>query len=181
MNWLEEVQNNLKKKNKILFSKSSEYLQDLMQLINEQNHKTMVLWAFEFAEETVRKLHDSYPDDNRPENAVATAKLWASGRVKMPEAQRAILQVHAMAKEIHSPEDIALCHAVGQACGTVHAVGHAIGFPIYDLTSLIRKHGIEACQEQVEQRKQQYMDRIFYWRNNYQNWPQEWADFMKED
>ena len=35
----------------------------------------------------------------------------------MRAAQRAILDVHAFAKEIKSLEDIALCHAIGQACG----------------------------------------------------------------
>lgn len=181
MDWLDEVTIKLKKKNQILFSKNSAYLQDLMQLVGEQNHRTMVLWAFEFADETVQKLRERHPMDRRPENAVATAKLWAAGKVKMPEAQRAILQVHAMAKEIHSQEDCALCHAVGQACGTVHTIGHAIGFPIYDLTALIRKYGLEACQEPVKQRKKQYIDRILYWKAGDQNRSYEWADFMKAD
>ncbi|WP_051571951.1 putative immunity protein [Ruminiclostridium cellobioparum] len=113
-------------------------------MIQEQNHRTMVLWAFEFADETAQKLFERYPNKKRLGSAVLTSKDWAAGKVKMPVAKRAILQAHAVAKEIDSLEDIALCHAIGQACGVVHANGHAIGFPIYDLTAIIRKYGVPA-------------------------------------
>lgn len=49
----------------------------------------------------------------------------------MPMARHAILQAHAVAKEMGSLEDIVLCHAIGQACGVIHTKGHAMGFPIY--------------------------------------------------
>lgn len=181
MDWLIDVENKLKRKNQVLFAKDSMFLADISALIDEQNHRTMVLWAFEFADETVRKLRERYPDEMRLETAVRLSKDWAAGRIKMPVAQRAILDAHAVAKEISSPEDIALCHAVGQACGTVHATGHAIGFPIYELTAIIRHYGVPECKEVVEKRKQQYKDRIYYWRENYKDLPYEWADFMTKD
>ena len=181
MNWLNEVQNRIKRKNLVLFAKNSDFLTDLALLIKEQNHRTMVLWAFEFADETVKMLLERYPNEKRLESAVQTAKDWAAGKVKMPVAKRAILQVHAVAKEIESLEDIALCHAIGQACGVVHANGHAIGFPIYDLTSLIRHYGIPECKKFVEERKQQYIERIYYWREHYEYYPCEWAYFMMVD
>ncbi len=181
MDWLNEVQNRIKRKNQILFAKNSEFLADLAALIQEQNHRTMVLWAFEFADETVQTLLERYPDEKRLESAVLTSKNWAAGKVKMPVAQRAILQAHAVVKEIDSPEDIALCHAVGQACGVVHANGHAIGFPIYELTAIIRHYGVPKCKKAVEERKQQYMERIYYWREHYKAYPTEWADFMLTD
>jgi hypothetical protein len=153
----------------------------LAELIKNQHHKAMVLWAFEFADETVKKLLHKYPGENRPQNAVLASKAWAAGKQKMPAAQRAILDAHAFAKEITSAEAIALCHAIGQACGTVHATGHAIGFPIYELTAIIRHYGADACREPVEQRKAQYIERIHYWRENYNNVPYEWAAFMEKD
>lgn len=175
------MQQRVNRKNQILFAKNSEFLADLAALIREQNHRTMILWAFEFADETVQKLSERYPNEKRLQSAVLTSKDWAAGKVKMPAAQRAILQAHAVAKEIDSPEDIALCHAVGQACGTVHASGHAIGFPIYDLTAIIRRHGIPECKGVVEARKQQYIERIHYWREHHRDDPRPWADFMMTD
>ncbi len=181
MNWLNEVQNRIKRKNQILFAKDSEFLADLSALIQDQNHRTMVLWAFEFADETVQMLFERYPNEKRLESAVLISRDWAAGKLKMPVAKRAILQAHAVAKEIDSLEDIALCHAIGQACGVVHAKGHAIGFPIYELTAIIRRHGVPECKVIVEERKQQYIERIYYWKEHYKDYPYEWADFMIAD
>jgi hypothetical protein len=128
MNWLNEVQNRVNRKNQVLFAKDSEFLADLAALIQEQNHRTMVLWAFEFADETVQKLFERYPNEKRLESAVLTSKDWSAGKVKMPVAKRTILQAHAVAKEIDSLEDIALCHAIGQVCGVVHANGQLSDF-----------------------------------------------------
>ncbi len=178
MNWIAEAQGRIKRKNQVLFAKDSEFLQDLIRLIQEQNHKTMVLWACEFADETVQKLTARYPGEKRFEEAVTASKDWAAGKVKMPFAKQAILQVHAVAKEITSLEDIALCHAIGQACGVVHANGHALGFPVYDLTAIIRRCGIDECKEPVEKRKEQYIERIHYWKANHSTYPCQWAAFM---
>lgn len=178
MNWLVEVNEKLKRKNQLLFSKGSPLLQDLNILLEEQSHRTIVLWAFDLAEETVKKLEAIYPTENRPRLALEAAKLWAAGSIKMPIAQKEILNCHAVAKDLSSLEDIALCHAVGQACSTVHTAGHAIGFPIYDLTAIIRKYGIENCKAPVESRKQEYMEKLLYWRVHCRDYTGDWADFM---
>jgi hypothetical protein len=178
VDWVDEVRGRIKRKNQVLFAKDSEFLRDLIALIQEQNHRTMVLWAFEFADETAQRLTARYPEEKRFEEAVTAAKDWAAGKVKMPFAKRAILQVHSVAKEVDSPEDSALCHAIGQACGVVHANGHALGFPIYDLTAIIRRYGIDECKEPVETRKERYIERIHYWRANHSTHPREWADFL---
>lgn len=153
MNWIDEVQTKLKKKNQVLFAKDSQYLQDLRLLFEEQNHRVMVLWAFDFADETIQKLQEKYPNENRPQQALEAAQDWAAGKIKMRLAQQKILACHAFAKDIECKEDIAMCHAIGQACAVVHTAGHAIGYPIYDLTSIIYKYGIESCSGEVEKKK----------------------------
>ena len=54
MDWLNEVRIRLKKRNQVLFTKDTEYLQDLAMLFREQDHRVMVLWALELAAESVR-------------------------------------------------------------------------------------------------------------------------------
>ena len=178
MNWIDEVQTKLKKKNQVLLSKDSPYLQDVRQLFQEQNHRVMVLWAFDFAAETIKELKEKYPNENRPQQALETAKDWAAGKIKMRLAQQSILACHAFAKDIDCKEDIAMCHAVGQACAVVHTAGHAIGYPIYDLTSIIYKYGIKNCSRAIEARKQKYIDRLFYWRDHLTEYTGGWAEFM---
>ena len=48
MNWIDEVSLKLKKKNQVLFSKSSEYMQDLIKLFEIQNHRVMALWEYDY-------------------------------------------------------------------------------------------------------------------------------------
>lgn len=178
MHWIDEVQSNLRKNNQVLFSKKSEYLQDLLLLFQRQNHRTMALWAFEFASETIDKLEEKYPGETRPRDALEAVQDWAAGKIKMRPAQRKILDCHAFAKEISAKEDIAMCHAVGQACAVVHTAGHAIGYPIYDFTSIIYSYGIENCTEAIEARKQEYIERLFYWNAHLKEYNGEWAEFM---
>ena len=75
-------------------------------------------------------------------------------------------------------EDIAMCHAVGQACAVVHTAGHAMGYPMYDLTAIVLAQGIDQAAEAVERRKQEYIGRLLYWRENESQYQGEWADFM---
>lgn len=178
MKHLEEVQARIKRKNQILFTQDSIFLADLKDLIERQNHQTLILWALELAEETVRILLNRYPNEHRFELAVILTRDWSEGKVKMAVAKHAILQVHAVAKEITSLEDIALCHAIGQACSVVHTRKHALGFPIYDLTAIIRHYGLPQCEELLISRKQLYIERLLYWNKHHKDEKYVWADFL---
>lgn len=178
MDWLDEVRIRLKNRNRVLFVKDAEFLQDLTMLFREQSHRTMVLWALDLAAESVAKLEEKYPDEPRPREALEDAQAWAEGKIKMRLAQRKILDCHAFAKEIDSKEDIALCHAIGQACAVVHTAGHAIGYLMYELSSIVYRLGIENCTEAVELRKQEYIEKLFYWNEHVGDHEGEWADFM---
>lgn len=162
MEWIDEVRAKLLKGDRILFSKNTVYLQDLALLFSQQEHRVMALWAFEFAEETVATLERKYPNETRPREALEAARDQAAGKTKMRLAQRKILDCHAFAKEISVKADIAMCHAVGQACAVVHTAGHAIGYPMYDLTSIVFEYGIENGVEVVERRKWAYIQKLLY-------------------
>ena len=171
-----EVKEKLKRKNQVLFDKKSLFLQDLMFLISEQNHKVLTLWALDLALELVNYLEEKYSNEDRFRIALDKTKLWAQGEIKMPEAKRAILNCHAVAKELTNKEDIALCHAIGQACGVVHTIGHAIGLPIYELTAIVYKNGIDNCKDKLINRKKEYIDKIYYYQEHYKEY-QKWAKF----
>lgn len=82
MNWIDEVKFKIKKNNQVLFSKDSQFLQDLILLFQEQSHRVMVLWAFDFAAESINKLKEKYPNENRPQEALNAVRDWAAGKIK---------------------------------------------------------------------------------------------------
>ena len=155
-------------------------LDNLRHLIGQANRRALILWALELAEETARELVEKYPEDHRPWEAIAASRAWASGEIKMPVAKRAILNCHAMAKELTEPADIARCHAVGQACSVVHTARHALGYPMYELTAMVLDLGLEACRDPVEQRVIYYEQRLRYWMEYEKTCQQNWAGFLKK-
>lgn len=178
MDWLEEVRAKQKRGNQVLFGKDSPYLLDLKMLLEGQRHTIVTLWALDLAEESVEILKAKYPEEARPEQALAAARDWAAGNVKMRFAQRKILDCHAVARELTDQADIALCHAIGQACAVVHTAGHAMGYPMYDLTALVYRHRPENSAEFVEARKREYISRLFYWIEHEKDEDRAWAGFM---
>ena len=178
--WLAEVRVKSKQHNQILFSKDSLLLDNLRHLIGQANRRALILWALKLAEETAWELAENYPEDHRPQDAIAASRAWASGEIKMPIAKQAILSCHAMAKELTAPADIARCHAVGQACSVVHTVGHALGYPMYELTAIVLALGLDDCRDAVEHRVRYYEQRLHYWAEHEKSCSQNWASFLRK-
>ena len=178
--WFAEVKAKAKRKNQILFSKDSLLLTDLWLLIAQANRRALILWALELAEETARELAGKYPEDPRPREAIAASRAWAAGEIKMPIAKQAILNCHAMAKELADPADVARCHAVGQACSVVHTAGHALGYPMYELTAIVLELGLDNCRDAVEHRVRYYEQRLHDWAEHEKSCSQNWASFLRK-
>ena len=178
--WLAEVRARAKRHNQLLFSKDSLLLDNLRHLTDLTNRRVLILWALELAEETVFQLTERYPEDLRPGEAIAASRAWAAGEIKMPIAKRAILNCHAMAKELTDSADIARCHAVGQACSVIHTVGHALGYPLYELTAIVLELGLDGSRDSVEQRVMYYEQRLHYWTEYEKTCQQNWAGFLKK-
>ena len=178
--WLAEVRVKSKQHNQILFSKDSLLLDNLRHLIGQANRRALILWALKLAEETAWELAENYPKDRRPQDAIAASRAWASGEIKMPIAKQAILNCHAMAKELTHPADIARCHAVGQACSVVHTTGHSLGYPMYALTAMVLEHGLDDCREPIEERVMYYEQRLRYWTEYEKTCYRTWAGFLRK-
>lgn len=176
-----DVEAKLKKRNKILFSRDSECLQGLIGLMELQNRRTLVMWALDCARLTLAEFEAKYPDEHRPRMCLDLSEAWARGRIKMPTAKRAILDSHAVAKEIDDAEYGALCHAIGHAGATVHVGAHAMGLPMYELTAMVLKYGRDNFQDPVSEKIIYYKDRLLYWQENIDKLKLDWAKFLKGD
>lgn len=177
----EDVKVKYKRKNKTLFSQDSECLQKLVQLIEMQSHRTLVMWALDCAKVPLGKFEEKYPEENRPRLCLSLCEDWARGKIKMGEARHAILNTYAVAKEIDDPLYEALCHAIGQAGATVHTEKHAIGLPMYELSAIVLEYGIENFERPVSDKISFYQRRLLYWQEHTDEMQLEWAKFLLDD
>jgi hypothetical protein len=176
-----DVEIKLKKRNKILFSRDSQCLQDLIKLIQLQNHQTLVMWALDCAKVPLEQFEAKYSDERRPRTCLELCEDWARGKIKMPVAKQAILDSHAVAKEINDSEYGALCHAIGHAGATVHVETHALGLPFYELTAIVLKYGKDNFPKPVSEKINYYYNRLLYWEENTDKLRLDWADFLLDD
>ncbi len=176
-----DVDIKIKKGNKILFSRESECLQDLIKLIAKQNHRILVMWALDCAKTTLAQFEEKYPDELRPRRALELCKMWSRGKIKMREARRAILDAHAVAKEINDDEYGALAHAIGHAGAAVHVETHAIGLAIYELTAIVLKYEKDDYKKPVTEKINYYYKRLLYWQDMTDKLRIDWVGFLADD
>lgn len=176
-----DVELKIKKRNKILFSRDSQCLQDLIKLIQLQNHRTLVMWALDCSKVTLEQFETKYPNELRPRICLELCEKWARGKIKMPIAKQAILNSHAVVKEINDDEYSALCHAIGHAGATVHVETHALGLPFYELTAIVLKYGKNNFSKPVSDKINYYYERLLYWSENTDKLKLDWANFLLDD
>lgn len=176
--WTAPVRARMRRGNRILFAPDDALLADLACRVAAQPRRAQVLWALTLADETAAALAQRYPEQSAPRDAVAATWQWARGGIKMPVAKREILRCHALARVWTDDADIALCHAVGQACGVVHAAGHAMGYPVYDLTALVRRCGADDWRPLVEARVRRYEALVAESASRALRDPGPWAPFL---
>lgn len=170
----DDVVARLERGNHVLFSKTSTCLERLSQMLGEVDHRTTILWALSFVPDIVQQLEVKHPGEMRPSLALSSAWAWARGEIRMREAQGRILDCHALAKELDDPVDVALCHAIGQACSVVHTAGHALGLPMYELTAIVLSSGLDAVGARIEE----YGNRLEWWSTHTDTYKGPWASFL---
>jgi len=176
-----DVETKIKKRNKLFFSRDSQCLQELIKLIQIQNHRTLVMWTLDCAKLPLEQFEAKYPDERRPRMCLELCEAWVRGKIKMPIAKKAILDAHAVAKTIDYSEYGALCHAIGHAGATVHVETHALGLPIYELTALVLKYGKDNFPKAVSEKINYYYNTLLYWQENTNKLGLDWAVFLSDD
>lgn len=176
---IEDVKNKQKRKNQILFDRNTSCLQPLLEEIRKYPHRTLTLWALTCAQVPANKLNQLLINDDRVKTALDLCTKWMQGQVKMPQAKKALLAVHAIAKETKDAYIKALAHAIGQACGSVHVETHAFGLVMYEMTSIVIHYGIEDCIPYLEEKLKYYQGMLAECDHRVKNETLEWAPFLK--
>jgi hypothetical protein len=108
--------------------------------LQPDHHRLLAAWAADCAER-VLPLFDKNGGDERPGQAIATARLWAAGKIKVGAAQQAAIAAHAAAREASHPAAIAAARAAGHAAATAHAADHSLGAAHYALKAFAANGG----------------------------------------
>jgi hypothetical protein len=108
--------------------------------LEPHHHRLLAAWAADCAEH-VLPLFDDHIQDERPRRAVAAARKWAEGGIKVGEAQKAAVAAHAAAREAGHPAAIAAARATGHAAATAHCADHSLGAAHYALKAVAANGG----------------------------------------
>lgn len=173
-----DVYERIKRKNKILFSTDSACIAPLLTYLAPLSRRIAAMFALDCAEKPSQKLR-MLTGEPLAEQTIEVCRAWAAGDVKMNAAHRAILALHARAKTLGAAEG-ALCHAVAQACSTVHVKEHARGLIFYELTVIVREcqSAGEPFEEKVFARIEEYLAALDKW-SKADLTAYRWAAFLK--
>jgi len=106
----------------------------LRNLIDTQSKDTIRKWCLDYAESKVLPIFEKHcPGDDRPRNAVNTAREYIDGKVKFAVVKNIILnECHAAARELDAnPVAQAAARAVGQGSAVVHTLTLSLGLYFY--------------------------------------------------
>jgi hypothetical protein len=116
------------------------------------HHFLLSAWAADCAEH-VLPLFAAHSSDDRPRLAIATARVWATGEIRVGVAQKASLASHAAAREASDPSAVAVARAAGHAVATAHFAEHSLGAALYALKARAAVAG-DVAQERAWQIEQ---------------------------
>lgn len=103
--------------------------------VSNEEKISLALWAADKAEAVLINFEEHYPVDDRPRKAIAAARAWARGGMKMIEARRCAIAAHAAARQATMPAAVAAARSAGHAAATAHAGDHAKAAASYAVKS----------------------------------------------
>lgn len=98
--------------------------------LSDAHHKLLALWAVECAEHVLHEFARVRPADDRPRRALALARAWTRGEVRMMEARAGAGLANDAARELEGAARHA-AHAAGQAAAVAHVAEHYLGAAAY--------------------------------------------------
>jgi hypothetical protein len=98
--------------------------------LTDSNHQLLALWAATCAQHVLHLFESAQPSDPRPRQAIAQARAWARGEIRMRESRAAGGHAMAAAREVSGAARHA-AYAAGQAAVVAHVAAHELGAAAY--------------------------------------------------
>ena len=124
----------------------------------DSDHQLLALWAAACAEHVLPHFEAMRPEDPRPRQAIAHARAWVRGEIRMSEARAAAGHANAAARDLTGAARYA-AYAAGQAVAVAHVAAHELGAAAYAIRAaraaatdgLGEQAGRDECAWQREQ------------------------------
>ena len=98
--------------------------------LTDADHQLLALWAATCAEHVLHLFESVQPSDPRPRQAIAQARAWARGEIRMSQSRAAGGHAMAAARELSGAARHA-AYAAGQAAVVAHVAAHELGAAAY--------------------------------------------------
>ena len=98
--------------------------------LTDSDHQLLALWAATCAEHVLYLFESVQPEDPRPRQAIASARLWVRGEVKTMQARAAGGHAMGAARDLRGAARHA-AYAAGQAAAVGHVAAHELGAAAY--------------------------------------------------
>jgi hypothetical protein len=99
--------------------------------LSEDDRRVLAAWAADRAEHVLPLFEAVAPDDARPREAIAGARAFAAGDLRVGPARALAVAAHGAARAVDDPAAVAAARAAGHAVATAHMASHARGVPGY--------------------------------------------------
>jgi hypothetical protein len=98
--------------------------------LTDADHQLLALWAATCAEHVLHLFEAAQPSDPRPRQAIAQARAWVRGEIRMSQSRAAGGHAMAAARELSGAARHA-AYAAGQAAVVAHVAAHELGAAAY--------------------------------------------------
>jgi len=98
--------------------------------LTDADHHLLALWAAACAEHVLHYFVAARPEDPRPRQAIALARAWTRGEIRMTQARAAAGHANAAARDLAGAARFA-AYAAGQAAAVAHVAAHELGAAAY--------------------------------------------------
>jgi hypothetical protein len=103
--------------------------------LTDSNHQLLALWAATCAEHVLHLFEAARPSDVRPRHAIAQARAWVRGEIKMTQSRESAGHANAAARDLSgAPRHAA--YAAAQAAAVAHVAAHELGAAAYAIKAV---------------------------------------------
>ncbi|MBM6589300.1 putative immunity protein [Brevibacterium sp. RIT 803] len=103
--------------------------------LTDADHRLLALWAADCAEHVLHLFEHEAPEDTRVRDAVAAARAWAAGTVKMMRARASGGHAMGAARPLRGAARFA-AYSAGQAACVGHVAEHDLGAAAYAIKAV---------------------------------------------